>query len=182
MFDKLSDSGLDRVLNRLNAEKEILHLLHPVAYERDPIFEEIPALYGKDVNKVELHTDKANSHPCKSTASYLAKKESKSESKSVISILFDELLSKLSDVSSMKLCALGLSKRALGKWHPRTVNGLQKTVQEECCKINSTERICTIPSGAQIYTLQPEIDLEDFEPKPGPLMSTDDDDEYLTDL
>ncbi|GFY74305.1 hypothetical protein TNIN_472861 [Trichonephila inaurata madagascariensis] len=50
------------------------------------------------------------------------------------------------------------------------------------CKINSAERIYTKPSGAQIYTLQPETDLEDLEPKPGPLMSTDDDEEYLTDL
>ncbi|GFV15590.1 putative DD41D transposase [Trichonephila clavipes] len=31
----------------------------------------------------------------------------------------------------MDFCAFGLLKRALEKWHPRTLNGLWKTVQEE---------------------------------------------------
>ncbi|GFV45801.1 uncharacterized protein TNCV_2321611 [Trichonephila clavipes] len=44
----------------------------------EPIFEEgIPALYGKDIDKFELHMDKASIHLFKSSAAYLAKKETK---------------------------------------------------------------------------------------------------------
>ncbi|GFT25131.1 SCAN domain-containing protein 3 [Trichonephila clavipes] len=44
---------------------------------RKPIFdEEIPVLYGKDIDKVDLNMEKASNHMYKSTATYLAKKES----------------------------------------------------------------------------------------------------------
>ncbi|GFX41420.1 hypothetical protein TNCV_3489611 [Trichonephila clavipes] len=43
------------------------------------IFEEIPELYGKDIAKAELHMDKASSYKSKSTATYLAKKESETQ-------------------------------------------------------------------------------------------------------
>ena len=39
-----------------------------------------------------------------------------------------------------------------------------------------------MPVVPKTYTLQPEIYLEDFEPQPGPSMSTDNDEEYLVDL
>ncbi|GBM17169.1 hypothetical protein AVEN_47577-1 [Araneus ventricosus] len=39
-----------------------------------------------------------------------------------------------------------------------------------------------IPVTPKTYTLQPETDLEDCEPQPGPSTSTDDDEEYPTDL
>ncbi|GFS52094.1 hypothetical protein TNCV_1105051 [Trichonephila clavipes] len=43
----------------------------------EPIFEEeIPTSYGKGIDKVELHTDKASGQTSKSTAAYLAEKES----------------------------------------------------------------------------------------------------------
>ncbi|GFW67485.1 hypothetical protein TNCV_3391561 [Trichonephila clavipes] len=46
----------------------------------EPIFvEEIPTLYGKDIDKAELHMDKASSDAPKSTATYLAMKESEQE-------------------------------------------------------------------------------------------------------
>ncbi|GFU86669.1 hypothetical protein TNCV_2880891 [Trichonephila clavipes] len=42
----------------------------------EPIFEEeIPTSYGKDIDKVDLHIDKASSHMFGSTATCLAKKE-----------------------------------------------------------------------------------------------------------
>ncbi|GFU44161.1 phosphatase and actin regulator 2 [Trichonephila clavipes] len=45
-----------------------------------PIFEEeIPTLFGKDIDKIELHMDKASSHKFKSTAAYFAKKNQKQE-------------------------------------------------------------------------------------------------------
>ncbi|GBM40992.1 hypothetical protein AVEN_250314-1 [Araneus ventricosus] len=39
-----------------------------------------------------------------------------------------------------------------------------------------------IPVAPKTYTLQPETDLEDFEPQPGPSTSTDDEEEYPADL
>ncbi|GFY23754.1 hypothetical protein TNCV_1630361 [Trichonephila clavipes] len=74
----------------------------------EPIFEEeIPTSYGKDLGEVELHMDKASSHTSKSTAAYL-----------------------------VDFCAFGLLKRALGKQHPRTLNELWKTIEEEWSKIS----------------------------------------------
>ncbi|GFU34324.1 hypothetical protein TNCV_1991201 [Trichonephila clavipes] len=40
------------------------------------ILEDIPALYGKDNDRFEFHMDKTSSYTSKSTANYLAKKES----------------------------------------------------------------------------------------------------------
>ncbi|GBM34091.1 hypothetical protein AVEN_225613-1 [Araneus ventricosus] len=39
-----------------------------------------------------------------------------------------------------------------------------------------------IPVAPKTYTLQPETNLEDFEPHPGPSTSTDDDEKYPADL
>lgn len=39
-----------------------------------PIFEQIPALYRKDTDKVELHMDKASSHMSKSMVAPFVKK------------------------------------------------------------------------------------------------------------
>ncbi|GFU43531.1 hypothetical protein TNCV_406231 [Trichonephila clavipes] len=79
--------------------------------------------------------DKASSPPSKSTTAYLAKKKLKREIKC---IPFDEILVKSSDASSMDFCAFGLLKQTLGKRHPRTLNGLWKTIQEEGSKIGAT--------------------------------------------
>ena len=94
-----------------------------------PLFEEeIPALYGKDIDKVELCRDKASSHTSKSTTAYLVKKESKTGIKC---IPLNEIPVKLPDASSMDFCAFVLLKRDFGKRHPKTLNGLWKTVQKE---------------------------------------------------
>lgn len=45
-----------------------------------PIFDEIPP-YIKKMNKVKLHIDKASSHSFKSSATYLAEKESQTGKK-----------------------------------------------------------------------------------------------------
>ncbi|GFW88168.1 uncharacterized protein TNCV_3500571 [Trichonephila clavipes] len=59
----------------------------------EPIFEEeIPTLYGKDIDKVELHMDKASSHTSKSNADYLTKKESETI---INCIPFDEIRVKI---------------------------------------------------------------------------------------
>ncbi|GFV56265.1 hypothetical protein TNCV_106211 [Trichonephila clavipes] len=78
-----------------------------------PIFvEEILILYDKDIDKVELPMDKASSHTSKSTAAYLAKKDSE-----------DEMHVKSSDSQWIF--------RVLRKRHPSTLSGLRKTDQEK---------------------------------------------------
>ncbi|GFX79009.1 hypothetical protein TNCV_3912961 [Trichonephila clavipes] len=64
-----------------------------------PIFEEeIPALYGKDIDEVEFQKDKTFSPPSKLTADCLAKKESKAGIKC---IPLDEMLVKSTIASAM---------------------------------------------------------------------------------
>ncbi|PRD18428.1 UNVERIFIED_CONTAM: hypothetical protein NCL1_60596 [Trichonephila clavipes] len=92
----------------------------------------ILALYGKDIDKVELHMDKSSSHLCKLAATYLTNEESETGIKC---ILFDEIRIKSPYVSAIDFCAFGLLKRILGKRHQRTLNGLRKTFEEEGNKI-----------------------------------------------
>ncbi|GFT22514.1 uncharacterized protein TNCV_3274711 [Trichonephila clavipes] len=87
----------------------------------------------EDIDKVERHTDKASSHTYKSTAAYLAKKETGKKC-----ILFDNIRVKSSYTSVMDFCAFGVLKRALGKQHPRTLNELWKMDQEEWSKMYMT--------------------------------------------
>ncbi|GFV53070.1 uncharacterized protein TNCV_4644291 [Trichonephila clavipes] len=99
----------------------------------EPIFtEEIPVLYGKDIDKAELLMDKAPSHTSESKAAYLEKKK-KSET-GVKCIPFDETRVKSPYASPKDFCVFLLIKRALGKRHPKTLNGLWKTVKEEWSK------------------------------------------------
>ncbi|GFU01904.1 uncharacterized protein TNCV_1523991 [Trichonephila clavipes] len=80
-------------------------------------------LYRKDIEKVELHMDKASGHTTKSIAAYFAKKESETGIKC---IPFDETHVKSPYTSAMDFCAFVLLKLALGKRHPRTLNELRK--------------------------------------------------------
>ncbi|GFX87951.1 hypothetical protein TNCV_4374161 [Trichonephila clavipes] len=80
----------------------------------EPIFkEEIPTLYGKNIDEVEFFMDKGSSRTSKSTAVYLAKKESEtgknqSQKKELLSKSRfrgrwkDEKLSKLGGINSIK--------------------------------------------------------------------------------
>ncbi|GFW34065.1 hypothetical protein TNCV_287491 [Trichonephila clavipes] len=68
----------------------------------------------------------------KSNAIYIAKKASETRIKC---IPFDAIRVKSLYDSALDLCAVGLLKRALGKKHPRTLNGLRKTVEEEWSKM-----------------------------------------------
>ncbi|GFV78836.1 uncharacterized protein TNCV_4079361 [Trichonephila clavipes] len=74
----------------------------------EPTFEgEIPTLYGKAIDKFELHMDKTSSHTSKSTAACLGKKESETGIKC---IPFDEVREKSPDAFSVNYCAFGLLK------------------------------------------------------------------------
>ncbi|GFX89304.1 uncharacterized protein TNCV_1340031 [Trichonephila clavipes] len=96
----------------------------------EPIFEEETlTLYGKDIDKVELHKHKTSNHMSKLTVAFLAKEESETGIKCNI---FVEICSIYA--SPMDFSAFGLFKRASGKLHPITLNELWKTVQEEWIK------------------------------------------------
>ncbi|GFX28546.1 transposase [Trichonephila clavipes] len=69
----------------------------------EPIFEEeIPDVYGKDIDKVEIHKDKVSSNTFNSNATYLAKRESEIGIKCIPS---DEILVKSPVASPMNFCA-----------------------------------------------------------------------------
>ncbi|GFU83229.1 uncharacterized protein TNCV_3738401 [Trichonephila clavipes] len=85
---------------------------HPQVHSKyalqEPNFEEeIPILYGKDIDYVKPHMDKASSHVSKSTAAYLAKNESGTGIKC---ILFNEIRVKSSYTSAMDFNAFDLLK------------------------------------------------------------------------
>ncbi|GFW86040.1 hypothetical protein TNCV_1968481 [Trichonephila clavipes] len=61
--------------------------------------------------------EKASNHKSKSTAAYLAKKDTETVIKC---FPFDEIRVKSPYASVMNFCAFGLLKRTLEKWHLRT--------------------------------------------------------------
>ncbi|GFY03085.1 transposase [Trichonephila clavipes] len=72
----------------------------------EPIFEEeIPVLYRNDIDKVELHMDKASFHKLMSTVIYLTKKETE-----IKCIPFDEIPIKSSEAYPLDFCAFGILK------------------------------------------------------------------------
>ncbi|GFV84125.1 uncharacterized protein TNCV_3037871 [Trichonephila clavipes] len=104
------------------SSKAKINLLYHQQNILEPIFEEeIPTVYGKDVNKVELLMDKVSSHTSNSTTIYLEKKEPETE---INLIPFDEISVNSPYASVMDFCTFELLKPASGKWHPRTLNGL----------------------------------------------------------
>ncbi|GFX29061.1 uncharacterized protein TNCV_3031031 [Trichonephila clavipes] len=119
-----------RLKTKKVSSKAKINLLYYKKNILEPFFEEeIPALYGNDIDKFELHMDKASSHTSKSTAACLAKKKNRNRNK--IYILVYEIRVKSPYAFAMDFCAFGLLKRALSKRHPKPLNGLWKTVQEE---------------------------------------------------
>jgi hypothetical protein len=98
-----------------------------------PIYkEDIPSLYANNLEKVELHQDKASSHTSKSTAIFLEKMQIETGIKS---IPFKHIPAKSPDVAPMDYCAFGLLKQGLYKRRPKTLAGLWKAVEEEWNKI-----------------------------------------------
>ncbi|GFW72300.1 hypothetical protein TNCV_703371 [Trichonephila clavipes] len=70
--------------SNVNANATVIMMVQWIKINRlnilEPIFEEeIPTLYGKDIDKVEFHMDKASSQTYKSNADYLEKKEETEE-------------------------------------------------------------------------------------------------------
>lgn len=95
----------------------------------DPLYlQDIPALYGEDVQNVWLHQDKASSHTAKSTVAYMKRM---AEQTKIRAIPFSSVPVKSPDASPMDFCGFGLLKRALGNRRPRTIPGLWKACQEE---------------------------------------------------
>ncbi|GFT97619.1 RNase H domain-containing protein [Trichonephila clavipes] len=89
--------------------------INSLSYQQNilkPIFDkEIPTLHRKDIDKVELHIDKASSNTSKSTTAKIAKKHSETGIKCTS---FDEIPVKSLETSPLDFWAFGLLKRALG--------------------------------------------------------------------
>ncbi len=103
MHSKSSYSSIWKNVNKINS-------LYHQQNSLETIFEEeIPALYKKDIYKVEIYMDKASSQTSKSTAAYLPNKESEIGIKC---ILFNEIPVKPPDTSPIDFCAFSLLKQA----------------------------------------------------------------------
>ncbi|UYV79073.1 hypothetical protein LAZ67_17001003, partial [Cordylochernes scorpioides] len=102
------------------------------SYQRflnEPIFlNDIPSIYGKQSNKVWFHHDNVTSHTSSSTQAYL---EDLRQRTGINTIPKNRTPVKSPDLAPMDFCIFGCLKRALGKRHPRTIEGLWKVVKEE---------------------------------------------------
>ncbi|GFV57229.1 hypothetical protein TNCV_4465671 [Trichonephila clavipes] len=102
----------------------------------------------------------------KSTAAYLAKKESQTGIKC---IPFYEIRGKSPYASVMDFCDFGLLKRAFGKRYPRTLNGFWKTVQEEWSEESQNfEPWSNAEDYSELATYSPNFpscQREDFSPR-----------------
>ncbi|GFW80942.1 uncharacterized protein LOC103524116 [Trichonephila clavipes] len=130
------------ILNSVTGARTLQNILKSI------FDEEIPALYGKDIDKVELLTNKASSHTSKSTAVYLAKKE---PGTGIKCIPFDEIPVKSHDVFPLDFHAFGLKKRALGMWYRRTLNGLWKTTQKDWNSTSALQALSNLPSHCGLW-------------------------------
>ena len=100
----------------------------------DPIFtQDIPSLYGNEVDKVTFHHDKASSHTSHSTTQFLA---DLSETTKIKAIPVKHIPVKSPDVAPMNFCVFGFLKRALARRKPSTLEGLWKVVQDEWEKLS----------------------------------------------
>ncbi|UYV69955.1 SETMAR [Cordylochernes scorpioides] len=90
----------------------------------EPIFlNDIPSIYGKQSNKVWFHHDNATSHTSSSTQAYL---EDLRQRTGINTIPKNRTPGKSPDLAPMDFCIFECLKRALGKRHPRTIEGLWK--------------------------------------------------------
>lgn len=89
--------------------------------------QDIPEIYGNDIDKVWVHMDKASSHTSASTAAYLATLQEETQ---IRAIPFTDIPVKSPDASPLDFCGFGLLKKGLGSRRPRTVEGLWKACRE----------------------------------------------------
>ena len=73
-----------------------------------PIYlDEIPSLYGSEMNNVWIHQDKASSHTSTSTLRFLEDIEQKTR---IHAVPYSDILVKSPDAAPMDFCAFGLLK------------------------------------------------------------------------
>jgi hypothetical protein len=95
----------------------------------NPIFhQDIPSLYGNDVEKVWVHQDKASSHTSTSTANFLEVLHMETK---INTIPFAHIPVKSPDASPMDFCAFGILKNRIRHRRPTTLDGLWKVAQTE---------------------------------------------------
>jgi hypothetical protein len=114
---------------KVNSEYYQSHVLGPIWHN------EIPKLYGSEVNKVWFHQDKASSHTSHSTALFL---HNLSMQTGINAIPFSSIPVKSPDAAPMDFACFGLLKRALRKRRATTLDGLWKVVMDEWNKLDLT--------------------------------------------
>ncbi|UYV76528.1 hypothetical protein LAZ67_14000994 [Cordylochernes scorpioides] len=112
----------------------------------EPIFlNDIPSIYGKQSNKVWFHHDNATSHTSSSTQAYL---EDLRQRTGINTIPKTRTPVKSPDLAPMDFCIFGCLKRALGKRHHRTIEGLWKVAkvnapgQRTTLRASRTSSVC----------------------------------------
>ena len=96
-------------------------------------FDEVPSLYGSEMNDVWIHQDKASNHTSTSTLRFLKDMEQKT---GIHAVPNSDIPVKSPDAVPMNFCAFSLVKRALGSRRPRSIEGLWKACKEEWSKID----------------------------------------------
>ncbi|GFX16581.1 uncharacterized protein TNCV_23521 [Trichonephila clavipes] len=112
MAVRFSNNGILKII-KVSSKARINSLYYQQNILESIFVEEIPALYGKNFEKVELQMDRASSHTFKSTVTYLINRESETGIKYSS---FEEIALKSPKAAPMEFCASGFSKLALGKW------------------------------------------------------------------
>ena len=112
---------------KINADYYIDYVLKPL------LEKELPKLYGKDMNKVFLHHDKASSHTAHKTQVYLE------ELKTRLGINYiknSDIPVKTPDGSPMDFFGFGYLKQKLFRRRAISLNGLWKACQQEWSQID----------------------------------------------
>ena len=76
-------------------------------------FDEIPSLYGSEINNVRIHQDKASSHTSTWTLWFLEDMEDMEQKTAIHAVPYSDIPVKSPDAAPMDFCAFGLLKELL---------------------------------------------------------------------
>lgn len=111
---------------KINAKYYVDYVLRPLFTEH------LPRLYGKEINKVFMHHDKATSHTANFTTAYLNEVSAK------LGITYldkDSIPVKCPDGSPLDFFGFGYLKQQIAKRRARTLDGVWKVSQQEWSQI-----------------------------------------------
>ncbi|UYV63313.1 hypothetical protein LAZ67_2003719 [Cordylochernes scorpioides] len=140
--EKITNDYEDPLINSLREEFKILY---KEMVKNQLLLDEL----DQQSNKVWFHHDSATSHTSSSTQAYL---EDLRQRTGINTIPKNRTPVKSPDLAPMDFCIFGCLKRALGKRHPRTIEGLWKVVKEEWDLLSMTMiRKCLLSWKIRIF-------------------------------